>query len=1438
MSNSRPNPYVGPRSFRTGEKMYGRERETLELLDLVIAERIVLLYSPSGAGKTSLIQAALVPKLQEEGFNVTRPIRVSSEPPVLPPPPGANPERAATTSVNRFVLSTLLSLEEPLPQAQRLPLAALAGLSFDEYLKQRGELGNKSPVLIFDQFEEILTLEPTNLAAKFAFFEQVGEALRNRGRWALFSMREDYLAGLDPYLLPIPTRFTTTYRLDLLGTNAAREAIQKPARGAGVDFTDAAANKLVNDLSQIRIQRPDGTMELQAGPYVEPVQLQVVCYRLWDKLPDTKNEIVESDLTQVGDVNTALADYYAASVKNIAATSGEKERVIREWFDRQLITEQGIRGQVLMEPERSRGLANTAIRGLVNAHLVRADERRGATWYELAHDRLIEPVRKNNAAWFQENLSALQRDADLWDRSERPEGMLLRGKALQEAETWAQAHANELTPTEQAYLSECRQARLVKEKEEKQNRRIRYLAIGATVLSVIALFGICATLIFANQLGASLSETEQARTLANKNAEEANTAKLQAQQQERVSKMTNASLSQLTVDPEVSLLLAMQAYSTTQSVETDDILRQAVTESRVRGTLRGHTDSVDSVATSPDGKYFATGSGDQTAIIWDAANGKQVYVLKGHTAPIWTVAFSPDGKTLLTTSEDTTARLWDLSACKDGTCAARELKGHTQAVWGGAFSPTGDEVVTVGNDGIAKLWRSASGEFLGDIAKHAQAINAAAFSPDGRYLVTASADQTAQITDLTTCQGTACTGQTFEGQAALWNVAFSPDSKYVVVASDDQNAYKINLATNSSELQLSGHSDAVLGTAYSPDGKYIATGSRDGTARVWDANTGQAIAILRGHDNSVWSVAFTPDSRLLLTGSADTTARLWDISDSAALRVLRGHFNKVLGADYSGDGKRVISVGADGEGRVWDVETGTIIANLVGHEGWVSDGALNQDGSRAATASFDTTARIWDLASCEDIHGDVNIDSKCKFTELQGHADVVRSVTFSPDGKFVLTASDDLTARLWDAATGALVKTFEGHEGPVNHAVFGSDGKEIVTASNDRTAIVWDVETGEPKIVLRGHAGPVTNASFNHDATQVATASEDRTARIWDIANCKQVGSEADCPFKELKGHSGAVTGAVFTQDGKFVVTGSADKTARVWDTTTDETISILRGHTDKIQTVELSPDDQSVLTASSDKTVRIVPRRIEDILAIARTRITRALSCDEWLIAVGDPDYCPGGGIAQNAIALPTLAPITRVAVESNSQPVVGASTATPIAPTVAATTAPSPTAQPTVDLSVPSGGGGSTVLATVTAAPTVTAASSPPPSPTRAASPTPNVAPGVYISRIVYQPLGGPNFQFKVTFLNTTDAPVTYSKWLVPFFEPGAKNSMGAPKGVENTIPVGTSEQLTETWKVGVGQCTPFTAKPVSQDQDGRQTPFALTNGQPATLDFQLCP
>jgi len=305
-----PNPYVGPRAFRYGETLYGRDREVMGLLGLLIAERIVLLYSPSGAGKTSLIQAALTPALEKEDFQVLPVMRVSLE-----PSPGL--ERLPTT--NRYVLSLLLSLEEALPAEQQMSLAELARMNLADYLEQR-EAGPDAPtpsVLIFDQFEEILTVDPTDRAAKDAFFAQVGTALRARHRWALFAMREEYSAGLDPYLRPLPTRLHTTFRLELLGEDAACLAMQRPARQAGVEFTDAAVRKLVNDLRRIRIQGPEGTTE-GLGLYVEPVHLQVVCRRLWERLPADDREIGEEDIEAIGDVDSALAGYYGERVADIA----------------------------------------------------------------------------------------------------------------------------------------------------------------------------------------------------------------------------------------------------------------------------------------------------------------------------------------------------------------------------------------------------------------------------------------------------------------------------------------------------------------------------------------------------------------------------------------------------------------------------------------------------------------------------------------------------------------------------------------------------------------------------------------------------------------------------------------------------------------------------------------------------------------------------------------------------------------------------------------------------------------------------------------------------------------------------------------------------------------------------------------------------------------
>src|SRR5215213_4469406 len=170
------------------------------------------------------------------------------------------------------------------------------------------------------------------------------------------------------------------------------------------------------------------------GPDIQPVQLQVVCHRLWNQLSDDQIQIDLELVKAHGDVSDALGGFYAESVAAVAQKTGAPERDLRAWFDEHLITKQGIRGQMLWESGQSTGLNDEAIRELIDTHLVRAESRRGATWLELAHDRLIDPVRANNDTWYQVNLSALQQQARLWQSQGRAPGFLLSGEALTQAE--------------------------------------------------------------------------------------------------------------------------------------------------------------------------------------------------------------------------------------------------------------------------------------------------------------------------------------------------------------------------------------------------------------------------------------------------------------------------------------------------------------------------------------------------------------------------------------------------------------------------------------------------------------------------------------------------------------------------------------------------------------------------------------------------------------------------------------------------------------------------------------------------------------------------------------------------------------------------------------------------------------------------------------------
>jgi hypothetical protein len=383
------NPYAGPRPLTEGDKLYGRVREVREIRGLLVAHRIVLLYSPSGAGKTSLVEASggLREQLTKRGFVIPRVIRV-----------GYQTDESAGDGINRYSASVIKSLASDRVIARTAAAASVGpGTKLVDYLPRLvDEYPDDRLCVVFDQFEELFTLDAADHADKWAFLQDLGRALDNVEIWALFAMREDFIAELDPFLSAIPTGLQTRFRLGLLGPKAAEEAALGPCNdvpGAAVEFDPEAAKQVVAELRKVNVERR-GQKVPADGPSVEPLQLQLVCRRLWSRAIESgKGTISPADL-QRGGVDDALEAYYR---EQIDATVGDKhadvgERKLRAWFGGELITEDGFRKQVRKGP----GNSEVVLQRLRDAYLIRADPGRGLDWYELTHDRFVDPIRKSN----------------------------------------------------------------------------------------------------------------------------------------------------------------------------------------------------------------------------------------------------------------------------------------------------------------------------------------------------------------------------------------------------------------------------------------------------------------------------------------------------------------------------------------------------------------------------------------------------------------------------------------------------------------------------------------------------------------------------------------------------------------------------------------------------------------------------------------------------------------------------------------------------------------------------------------------------------------------------------------------------------------------------------------------------------------------------------
>ncbi len=297
---------------------------------------------------------------------------------------------------------------------------------------------------------------------------------------------------------------------------------------------------------------------------------------------------------------------------------------------------------------------------------------------------------------------------------------------------------------------------------------------------------------------------------------------------------------------------------------------------------------------------------------------------------------------------------------------------------------------------------------------------------------------------------------------------------------------------------------------------------------------------------------------------------------------LAGHEAGVWSVAFSPDGKTIAStsggtLGNPGELKLWDAATGRELASL--KEAWsIRWVAFSPDGKTLATAEHDNTAKLRDAASGAILR---------KFT---GHGSGIDTAIFSANGNILATSSWDRTVKLWDVATAQEMKTLQGHQGDVFTVAFSPDGRTLVSGCKDGTAKLWDVATGKDRMTLRGHSDLVHCVAFSPDGKTVATASWDKTVKLWSVSS----GAE----LTTLSGHTVQVLAVAFSPDGKTLASVSGrwgdgnyapgPGEIKLWDASSYKNLATLRGHSDRIFCVAYSPDGRMLATASWDGTVKL----------------------------------------------------------------------------------------------------------------------------------------------------------------------------------------------------------------------------------------------------------
>ena len=581
-------------------------------------------------------------------------------------------------------------------------------------------------------------------------------------------------------------------------------------------------------------------------------------------------------------------------------------------------------------------------------------------------------------------------------------------------------------------------------------------------------------------------------------------------------------------------------------------------------TFRGHTGAVKSVTFGFNGDRLASADLDNTILIWDLnkpADQKPLSIRPVVADPehprrnghLMSMAFNPKAKRLAVAmwwSEMDRAgaitnwgevSLWMLPD-EDPPYKSRRVVTQKIPIWSIGFHPGGRWLALGDQTGDVKVWDTNTQDVVLTLGSHRCPLSQVTFSPDGKVLASAGNDDLVKVWGVSWLDNVpweaspdlAQMGKLWENVRFLLNsseeftvraqgvssVAFSPDHLILATAGTDRNI-KLWNGTSSAENTILPISRKwqLQSLTLSPDGRLLAWAYLDylhqrAWITVWDVEKGRVVHTLSGHS----CVAFTADGRYLVAATGDpivgpgevtvwdmTTGKpkVWKGDDGKDFSALRGDSRAITSVAFRLDGKQ-LAVGSGGnltdnmvgygsarkpgEVRIWDLETGKLVRQLTGHQQAVTAVDYSPDGRYLASASRDRTVKIWNAATGEEVH-------------TLTHVDDVLAVAYSPDGRYLASAGRDKTVRLWDVKTWKEQYTLRGHNAQIRSLAFSPNHRRLASGAGDRgmngEVKIWDLETGQELLTLADNEGELAGLAFSPDNKRLYSGSRGGALRVW-----------------------------------------------------------------------------------------------------------------------------------------------------------------------------------------------------------------------------------------------------------------------------------------------------------------------------------------------------